>query len=227
MSEKTEDILSGHRIQPQSGGAAKALVVLLHGYGADGRDLAGLSGPLGEVVPNAAFRSPNAPERCRVNPMGHQWFPIPWIDGSSEAEMARSFEQSTAILNRYLDAAMAEEGVDAAQTVLVGFSQGTMMSLFVGPRRAEGVAGIVGFSGRLIGSETLAEEAKAKPPVLLVHGDKDDVLPVACLEEARAGLAAAGLAVSAHVSPGTPHGIAPDGLGLARGFLTKHLPAGA
>ncbi|MEL7137714.1 MAG: dienelactone hydrolase family protein, partial [Pseudomonadota bacterium] len=156
---------------------------------------------------------------------GRQWFPIPWIDGASEQAMATSFEKSLGILYRYLDAAMAEEGLSASETALVGFSQGTMMSLYAGPRREGGVAGIVGFSGRLLGGETLAAEAKAKPPVLLVHGDRDDVLPVACLEEARAGLAAAGLEVSAHVSPGTPHGIAPDGLGLARGFLTRYLPS--
>ncbi|MEO1316688.1 MAG: dienelactone hydrolase family protein [Pseudomonadota bacterium] len=225
MSERADDILGGHRVAPTAGGPAKALVVLLHGYGADGQDLIGLAQPLGQVLPNAAFRAPDAPEPCRVNPMGRQWFPIPWIDGASEQAMATSFEKSLGILYRYLDAAMAEEGLSASETALVGFSQGTMMSLYAGPRREGGVAGIVGFSGRLLGGETLAAEAKAKPPVLLVHGDRDDVLPVACLDEARAGLAAAGFEVSAHVSPGTPHGIAPDGLGLARGFLTRYLPS--
>lgn len=227
MSERADDILDGHRIAPKAGGPSKALVVLLHGYGADGQDLAGLAHPLGQVLPHAAFRAPNAPEPCRVNPMGRQWFPIPWIDGASEAEMSTSFAASLEKLYRFLDAAMAEEGLSAEATALVGFSQGTMMSLYAGPRRPEGVAGIVGFSGRLVGGETLAAEAQAKPPVLLVHGDRDEVLPVACLEEARAGLAAAGFDVSAHVSPGTPHGIAPDGLGLARGFLARYLSAAA
>ncbi|MEM7500076.1 MAG: dienelactone hydrolase family protein [Pseudomonadota bacterium] len=227
MKETADEILKGRRVGPRAGGDAKALIVLLHGYGADGQDLTGLAGPLGDALPHAAFRAPDAPERCRVNPMGFQWFPIPWIDGSSESEMSVSFEKSLGLLNRFLDAAIAEEGLDADATALVGFSQGTMMGLYAGPRRQGGVAGIVGFSGRLVGGETLAEEAKAKPPVLLVHGDRDDVLPVACLEEARAGLAAAGFDVAAHVSPGTPHGIAPDGLGLARGFLMRYLPEAA
>ncbi|MEM6678310.1 MAG: dienelactone hydrolase family protein [Pseudomonadota bacterium] len=218
-----EAILSGHRVAPANGQPARALVILLHGYGADGRDLAGLSGPLGDAVPHAAFRAPNAPERCRVNPQGFQWFPIPWIDGSSEQEMTTSFNAAVDVLGRYLDSAMAAEGVGPEATALVGFSQGTMMSLYVAPRRAGGVAGIVGFSGRLVGAETLAAEALSKPPVLLVHGDRDEVIPVAALEEARKGLAAAGLPVSAHVSAGTPHGIAPDGLGLARAFLAEHL----
>ncbi|MEM6357820.1 MAG: hypothetical protein AAF844_19350, partial [Pseudomonadota bacterium] len=100
MSERADDILGGHRVAPTVGGPAKALVVLLHGYGADGQDLIGLAQPLGQVLPNAAFRAPDAPEPCRVNPMGRQWFPIPWIDGASEQAMATSFEKSLGILYR-------------------------------------------------------------------------------------------------------------------------------
>ncbi|MGF1552903.1 MAG: alpha/beta hydrolase [Paracoccaceae bacterium] len=227
MSTDPDTLLSGPRVGPQAGGAATALVVLLHGYGADGRDLAGLAGPLGEALPRAAFRAPNAPERCRINPMGYQWFPIPWIDGAPEAEMEASFRASVERLDGWLDAAMAAEGVDAAATALVGFSQGTMMSLYVAPRRAEAVAGIVGFSGRLVAGEDLAQAARVRPPVLLVHGDRDEVIPVAALSEAERGLSGAGFAVEAHVSPGTPHGIAPDGLGHAARFLSRVLPGAA
>ncbi len=214
--------LDGPRAGPRSGNT-KSLVILLHGYGADGNDLFGLAEPLSRHMPDTAFRSPNAPERSRVNPMGYQWFPIPWLDGSSEAERDTSFRRSAELLDGYLTEAMQEEGVEPAQTALVGFSQGTMMSLYVAPRRPDPLACIVGFSGRILDGEALKREARAKPPVLLVHGDQDQMIPVAALGEARDALAEAGFTVQSHVSRGVGHGIAPDGLGLALSFLCEHL----
>jgi len=215
-------ILTGPRAVPRSG-QTKSLVILLHGYGADGNDLFGLSCPLAQNMPDTAFRSPNAPERCSVNPMGYQWFPIPWIDGTDEEEMEASFRSSATMLDRYLTEAMAEEGVTPAQTAIVGFSQGTMMTLHVVPRRPEPVAAIVGFSGRLADGGSLKQEAVSRPPVLLVHGDMDEMIPVESLTEARNDLAEAGFQVQWHISRGIGHGIAPDGLGLALGFLLDHL----
>jgi phospholipase/carboxylesterase len=219
-------ILTGPRAATRSG-RTKSLVILLHGYGADGNDLFGLSGPLAQHLPDTAFRSPNAPERCRVNPMGYQWFPISWLDGSAASEMEASFRRSAEILDRYITEAMAEEGVGPAQTALVGFSQGTMMSLHVAPRRREPLAGIIGFSGRLHAGDNLKQEAISKPPVLLVHGDQDEMIPVAALAEAKSALTDAGFRVRSHISRGIGHGIAPDGLGLALGFLAEHLKADA
>ena len=155
--------------------------------------------------------------------MGYQWFPISWLDGSPESEMAAGFNRSAEILDQFITEAMAEEGVGPAQTALVGFSQGTMMSLHVAPRRCEPLAAIVGFSGRLHDGGNLMDEAVSKPPVLLIHGDQDEMIPVAALAEARNGLSEAGFQVKTHVSRGIGHGIAPDGLGLALGFLTEHL----
>jgi len=132
--------------------------------------------------------------------------------------------QSILDLNHWLDKVMAEEGVTPAQTVLFGFSQGTMMSLHVAPRRAEAFAGVVGFSGRLLDPDTLQAEAVSKPPVLLVHGDQDDMVPIASLPEAADALTAAGFEVYTHVSKGTGHGIAPDGLGVALQFMQEKLP---
>ena len=209
--------LEGPRAAPKSG-ETKSLVILLHGYGADGQDLFGLADPLADYMPDTAFRSPNAPERSAMNPMGYQWFPIPWLDGSSEEQMNEGFRRSVGLLNAYLDEAMAEEGVTPAQTALIGFSQGTMMSLYVAPRRAEQFAGIVGFSGRLI-EDDLAAEAKVRPPVLLVHGDMDEMINVSEMSAAETALRAAGFEVRSHVSRGTGHGIAPDGLTLALQFL--------
>lgn len=214
--------LDGPR-RPAASGRARSLVVLLHGYGADGNDLIGLADALGPHLPDAAFASPNAPEACAVNPIGRQWFSIPWIDGSSEAERDAGFARAAPALDAFLGVEMARTGVSEAETALVGFSQGTMMALHVGPRRPGRLAGIVGFSGRYLtpGPE---EAIPQKPPVLLVHGDLDEVLPVSELEAARLGLAAQGFAVTAHVSRGVGHGIAPDGLGLALGFLKERLP---
>lgn len=198
-------------------GEADSLVVFLHGYGADGSDLIGLAEPLAAYLPNTAFLAPNAPERCRTNPGGYQWFPIPWLDGSSAAESAVSAGRSFALLDDWLDG-IAARGIGPERTLLVGFSQGTMMSLQIGLRRKSALAGIVGFSGRLLRPEKLAEEVVSRPPVLLIHGDEDPVVPVASLAEAEGALKAAGVEVATHVSHGLGHGIGPDGLRLALDF---------
>ena len=212
---------------PARSGRTRSLVILLHGYGADGNDLFGLAAPLSEHLPDTAFRAPNAPEQSRVNPMGFQWFPIPWLDGSSEAERDASFRRSIGLLDAYLTEAMEAEGVPASRTALVGFSQGTMMSLYVAPRRDERLACIVGFSGRLVANDDLETAAKVKPPVLLVHGDQDQMIPVSELSAAETALRAAGFDVRSHISRGIGHGIAPDGLTLALRFLQQHLGTGA
>ncbi|MEM9724648.1 MAG: dienelactone hydrolase family protein [Pseudomonadota bacterium] len=204
-------------------GAADALVVFLHGYGANGDDLFGLAQPLSGILPGAAFSAPNAPERTPMSPMGYQWFPIPWLDGSSEEEMRAGWARAVDDLNAYLDAELKRVGVGPDRLALVGFSQGTMMSLHVGPRRDPGPLCIVGFSGRLAEGERLPAEKKSAPPVLLVHGDQDEMIPVSALDEAREGLAAAGLSVRWHVSRGVGHGIGQDGLQLAAAFLRDHL----
>lgn len=198
----------------------KRLVIFLHGYGANGADLIGLADPIEAHLPDTAFLAPDAPEECAGAPMGFQWFPIPWIDGSSEEESRNGMERSVDDLNAWLDAAMAQEGVTAAQTVLFGFSQGSMMALHVAPRRAEAFAGIVAFSGRLLAPEELEAETLSRPPVLLVHGDADEVVPVQSMPLAAEALEAAGFErVFAHVMQGTGHGIAPDGLQVALAFL--------
>lgn len=198
--------------------------MLLHGYGADGADLLGLADPLGPHLPDTAFVAPDAPEPCRGNPFGFQWFPIPRLDGSSPEEAEAGMVRSAAAIDAFLDARLAEEGLAPEALALIGFSQGTMMALHVAPRRAAPVAGVIGFSGRLIAPERLAAEAVVTPPVLLVHGDADEMVPFASMGEAADSLAAAGFEVYTHVSRGVGHGIAPDGLSLALQFLRRVLP---
>lgn len=204
-------------------GETGSVVILLHGYGADGGDLLGLADPLAPHMPDTVFIAPDAPERCVNNPYGYQWFPIPWLDGSSEEAAAASRATSAAKLDAFIDRVLEDEGITPSQLVLFGFSQGTMMSLHVAPRRAEPVAGVVGFSGRLLSPERLASEAVSKPPVLLVHGDADDIVPPASMSEAGDALTRAGFETYAHVMRGTAHGIAPDGLSVALSFMREKL----
>ncbi len=205
-------------------GSVKSVVVFLHGYGANGADLLGLADVLAEHLPDTLFVAPDAPETCPGAPFGFQWFPIPWLDGSSEEEAQRGMDAAVDDLNAFLDALMVDEDILPEQLARFGFSQGTMMSLHVAPRREDQIAGIVAFSGRLIDPETLIEDVKSKPPVLLVHGDQDEVVPPSSLSEAAVGLEKAGFKeVFAHVMKGIGHGIAPDGLSVAVAFMRDKL----
>ena len=216
-------VLTAGRKEPQSGDTRSA-VVFLHGYGANGADLLGLADPLADHLPDTLFVAPDAPENCAGSPFGYQWFPIPWIDGSSEEESSRGMQQAVEDLNAFLDALMVDEDLLPEQVCLFGFSQGAMMSLHVAPRREDPVAGIVAFSGRLLEPELLADEVQSSMPILLVHGDQDDVVPVQSLPQAAEALQNAGFSdVYAHVMKGTDHGIAPDGLSVALAFIRDQL----
>lgn len=206
-------------------GEPKSLVIFVHGYGADGSDLISLSSALAPHLPDTSFVAPDAPHRCTVNPGGFEWFPIPWIDGTPEARAREAFYETAALFEDWLVHIMREENVTSAETVLFGFSQGTMLSLHQGVRRRDPLAGIVGFSGRLLEPETLSQEAVSKPPILLVHGDKDMVVPSSDMPAAQKALAGAGFEVETHTSHGMGHGIAPDGLGKAVQFLQSRLRA--
>ncbi|GAB1478337.1 alpha/beta fold hydrolase [Paracoccaceae bacterium] len=204
-------------------GKARSLVVFLHGYGADGADLLGLADPLAPHLPDTVFVAPDAPEPCAGNPMGRQWFGIPWMDGTPEEEARAGVARSAEDINAFLDARLAAEGLGPEALALVGFSQGAMMSLHVAPRREAAVGAVVAISGRLLAPELLGE-VKTRPPVMLIHGDRDPVVPFAEMDLAAEALAAAGFDVYGHIMEGTPHGIAPDGLSVTMQFLKEHLP---
>lgn len=206
-------------------GSARRMVVFVHGYGADGADLLGLADPMAPHLHDTVFYAPDAPEPCSGNPMGRQWFPIPWLDGSSEAQAKAGLMAAADDLNAFLDARLADEGLEPEALALVGFSQGAMISLHVAPRRDTAIAGVVAISGRLLQPETLMAEARVKPPVLLIHGDQDPVVPFEDMALAGNALLAAGFSTYGHVMKGTGHGIAPDGLGVAVQFLAERLRA--
>ncbi len=215
-------VLNSAQRQPDSGDVRGA-VIFLHGYGANGADLLGLADVLAPHMPDILFLAPDAPETTAMSPMGLQWFPIPWIDGSSEEDAAAGLRRAAEDLNAYLDAVMVDNDLLPEQVMLFGFSQGTMMSLHVAPRRDDPLAAIVAFSGRLLEPDLLVDEVTARMPVLLVHGDADDVVPVASLPQAAEGLQNAGFTdVFAHIMKGTAHGIAPDGLQVALAFMRKN-----
>ena len=216
-------VLDAGRRAPVSG-ETRSAVVFLHGYGANGADLLGLADPLAEHMRDTLFVAPDAPESCAGAPMGFQWFPISLIDGSAEEEAAQGLARAAEDVNAFLDALMVDEDLLPEQVVLFGFSQGSMISLHVAPRREDEVAGIVAFSGRLLEPELLADEVQCRPPVLLVHGDHDDVVPVDNLPAAAQALQDAGWQdVYAHIMKGTAHGIAPDGLSVALAFMKDRL----
>jgi phospholipase/carboxylesterase len=210
--------LGGPSRKPAGGCRPRQLVVLLHGLGADGNDLIGLAPYWAPVLPEAEFLSPDAPFPCDMAPYGRQWFSF---QDRSPVSILAGIRASATILDAFLDAALASRNLDERSLALVGFSQGTMMSLYVGLRRQTAPAGILGFSGALVGADTLAEEIRSRPPVLLVHGDADEVVPFGALEAAVQGLRTAGVPVEDVIRPGLGHGIDEEGLRRGAEFLRR------
>ncbi|GAM98048.1 phospholipase/carboxylesterase family protein [alpha proteobacterium U9-1i] len=212
--------IDGPRIPPAGGGKADALVVLLHGYGSNGADLIGLAPYWQKALPGVAFVAPNAVEPIPGMPGSYQWFPITQLDPGLMEHGARAAASS---VDRFIDRELERTGLDESRLALVGFSQGTMMALHVGVRRKRAIAGVVGFSGVLVGARTLKEEMTSKPPILLIHGTEDDRIPVSAMFESAEALAAADHGAQWHLSYGVPHSIGPDGLELGGDFLSNAL----
>ena len=209
--------LDGPRLAPASGEAAKQLVVFLHGYGANGEDLIGLGSEWRELLPDAAFLSPNAPETLPMGGFGgYQWFELTMRDPD---ERWRGVNKAAPLLNDYLDKELAALGLDDSALSLVGFSQGTMMALHVGLRRPKPIRAIVGYSGMMAGVEHLDDAPINKVPVFLAHGTADDVIPIQAMHATREVLANKEFSVEWHESPGVGHGIDMEGLRLGGQFL--------
>ncbi len=214
--------LDGPRLEPR-GGAAKRLVVFLHGYGADGNDLIEIGRAWQQLLPDTAFVSPHAPEPCAGAPMGRQWFALTFRDPD---ERWRGVNAAAPTLNQFLDAELGRRKLPPSALALVGFSQGTMMALHVGLRRPTPPAAIVGYSGLFVlpnnaAPEVVAGEIKSRPPVLLIHGDQDELIPVQALFHATQALAALEVPTEWHISPGIGHGIDQEGLRHGGEFLAR------
>jgi phospholipase/carboxylesterase len=211
-------LLDGPRFGPASGGAPRQLVVLCHGLGADGHDLIDLAPVWSRALPDAAFAAPDAPFPCDMGPpgitMGRQWFSV--VD-RTPARLEAGIRPAAEALGGFLDAELARLGLPASAYALMGFSQGAMTALFAGLRRKVPPRAILAFSGALIAPQTLAAEITGRPPVLIVHGEADEVVPASRSREAAAALRAAGVPVEETYSPGLGHGI--DDAGLSAGAL--------
>ena len=205
---------------PAAGGAPTSMVILLHGYGSNGDDLIGLAPYWRGALPHTVFLSPNAPQLCPGAPGGYQWWSL---EDLSRTARAAGVRQPAPALNAYIDAQLARYGLSEDRLALVGFSQGSMMALHVGPRRARALAGILAYSGVLADPDALAAEGLTKPPVLLVHGDADPMVPVAALHQAETALSGLGFETATHISPGLGHSIDDAGLRLGGQFLLRVL----
>jgi phospholipase/carboxylesterase len=212
------DRLKTYTHKPLSGSAPKHVVILLHGLGANGIDLLGLARYWEQAVPDAIFISPDAPFPCDMAPVGFQWFSLQ--DRRAES-MLLGVEEAAPILNDYIDGVLAHYDLTDENLALVGFSQGTMMSLYAGPRRTHKIAGILGYSGALIGGEELSSPGIQKPPVTLIHGDSDSVVPIDAYYHAKETLERSGFDVDGDVRPYLDHGIDDEGIAMGAKFLSK------
>ncbi|MGJ8528902.1 alpha/beta hydrolase [Maritalea sp.] len=216
--------LFGPKLEPANGNPANKLVILLHGYGSDGKDLIGLGDFWAQGFPDVEFLAPNAPEPCSVNPFGFEWFHLDLERGDTNYEAGA--EQAYPLIRDYVLQRTADAGLKLSDVVLGGFSQGAMMALYAGLRFEEPLAGILAFSGKLVDADGIGDELESTPPVCLIHGEDDDVVPVQGSLEAQEALEQFYVNVSLKVSQKTGHSIAMDGLEFATGFLTHVLKPG-
>ncbi len=214
-------IVNGSSLQPRSGGKPSQIVLLLHGYGSSGSDLISLAPHWQWKLPDALFLAPNAPQRCGVG-AGYQWWPL----GSfTPAALAQGASTAAPAIDAFIDRKLIQYNLTDSDLAIVGFSQGTMMALHVGLRRARPIAAVVGYSGMLTGAPELSHVSITKPPVLLVHGSADPVVPVSALHAAKHDLEHLGIAVTSHVSPGVGHTVDPVGLRMGGDFVAAALHA--
>ncbi len=202
---------------PKSGKKPDSMVILLHGLGANGADLIGLARYWEMALPNTVFVSPDAPFPCDMAPVGYQWFSL---QNWSPASMLKGVQEATPVLNEYIDKMLEHYGLSDDRLALAGFSQGTMMSLYAGPRRKNKIAGVLGYSGALVGAETLGGPDIHKIPVHLIHGSVDMVVPVGAFHLAKTSLESNGFNVTGGITRGLEHNIDEDGIESGAAFLS-------
>ena len=227
--------LSGPVLPPAKGVTPTAAVIILHGYGANGDDLIGLAPYFANLLPHVIFYAPNAPQPWEGGGFGgRQWFGLPGYDPTAmqrdpnlRTERFKAMSAGAAAaavpLNTFIDQLLDHHKLEAGRLALLGFSQGTMMSLYVGLRRPQQLAAILGYSGALVGADRIKDEIKTKPPVCLVHGADDPVVPVQCVADIETGIAPLGVAVEKHIIPGLQHGIDAAGAQIGAAFLKNHI----
>jgi phospholipase/carboxylesterase len=215
-------IVNGSSLQPSSGGAPKHIVLLLHGYGSNGADMISLAPHWQQALPDALFLAPNAPQRCGMG-FGYQWW---GLSAYTPQALAAGATSAAPAIESFIDRKLSQYGLTEKDLAIVGFSQGTMMALHIGLRRPRRLAAIVGYSGMLTGASELAHHSITKPPVLLVHGSSDPIVPVAALHSAKSQLQRLGINVTAHVAQGLGHSVNPAGLQMGSEFVANALNRG-
>ncbi len=212
-------LLSGPEYLPEDN-AIDGLVILLHGLGSDGNDLLGLVPHWTPHLSGIGFVSPNAPFPCDMAPFGYQWFSLQDRDPH---KIKAGVQTAAPILSNFISAQAKRFNLSYNKIALVGFSQGTMMSLYIAPRLEQELAGVLGYSGALSGADSLKQEIQSKPPFLLIHGEADDVVDASALPHATEHLKKAGCAVESVLTPGLGHSIDMAGLQKGGQFLHKIL----
>jgi len=213
-------MISGPIIEPSSGNSPKQMIIFVHGYGADGNDLIGLANYFQSTLPEAIFLSPHAPEACSMNPSGYQWFDLTSTD---PAVLWSKILVAADHLNEFIDSKLLEYNIAEENLALIGFSQGTMMSLHVSLRRKNTMAAVLGYSGRLIGADLLKDDLISKPSIYLIHGDQDSMVPYQESLTAEKILKEYSIDIKTHISEHTQHSIAEDGLRIGVDFLASKL----
>jgi len=216
-------IVNGSSLQPLSGDKPRQIVLLLHGFGSNGADLMSFAPHWRPQLPDALFLAPNAPQRCGHSASGFQWWPL---NAFSPQALAAGAANAAPAIDAFIDRKLDQYGLTESELAIVGFSQGTMMALHVGLRRSRQVAAILGYSGMLTGARQLSDDAITRPPVLLIHGSSDPIVPVAALHAAKSDLERLGIDVTTHVSHGLGHSVDPVGLRMGGEFVRKALIGG-
>ncbi len=212
-------IVNGKSLKPKSGGSPRQIVLLLHGFSSSGDDMISLAPHWQDALPDALFLAPHAPQKCGMMGAGYQWW---GLSGFVPSALAAGASSAAPAIDAFIDRKLEEYGLTEDDLALVGFSQGTMMALHVGLRRQRAVAAVVGYSGMLTGGAELAHREHTKPPVLLVHGTADPVVPIAAMHMAESELKRLDVPVTTHISYGVPHSVDPVGLRLGKEFVVRH-----
>jgi phospholipase/carboxylesterase len=214
-------MLAGPSLKPRSGKKPKKLIILLHGLGADGNNLMDIAGVLNRFIPDTYFICPDAPHPYYQGMAGYQW--LNSIRSATYEDTISQLNVVEKTLNDFIDKQLERFGLNESDLSVIGFSQGTIVSLHSLVRRKKPVSLVVGFSGALVGPELLTEEVVSKPPILLIHGEEDDILPVERMHEAHEALNKQGFDVEKYAYPNLAHSIGQEGFEIATNKLLERL----